>query len=374
MWLYPLYASRPPPPGPLEDQDQSDDEDLYDWYTWPRALAVLDGRSVATLRVLACSLAAAAAAGALPSKWGGVFGQEWLESLDAPPPAAPEAKAATAVPPPPSAAALTALGGGAGKPLSALMGALPLAELLELAAAASTAAAARVRSGDAVEEAPPPEEAEEEEVPKFRALKPFPPERLDETLQQLATDRDGARLEGIAWLATQPDLQALVKPRHDGTGGASVEPGDPWWAVIPRAKWPEGLEADIKPLWHEPMGDRQTELALLPLAADGPPLPTAACAELCARLEACLVTEAEAGLPPAELDDPFAELWKPVLLAAAKEENAAKIEDDVRSAFERARAPKGRFVSMSFGAAASGKGPQCVPCLPCGPTPEIASR
>ena len=31
MWLYVLYAARPPPDGPLEDQDQSDDEDLYDW-------------------------------------------------------------------------------------------------------------------------------------------------------------------------------------------------------------------------------------------------------------------------------------------------------------------------------------------------------
>ena len=31
VWMYVLYAARPPPEGPLEDQDMSDDEDLYDW-------------------------------------------------------------------------------------------------------------------------------------------------------------------------------------------------------------------------------------------------------------------------------------------------------------------------------------------------------
>ena len=51
-----------------------------DWHTWPRALHALqhDSRALATLRTLACALATAADARRLPSKWGGVFGQEWL--------------------------------------------------------------------------------------------------------------------------------------------------------------------------------------------------------------------------------------------------------------------------------------------------------
>lgn len=78
--LYVLYAREPPPPGPLEDADLSDDEDTYDWYTWPRALKALarDSSALDALRCLACALRAGAAAGTVPIKWGGVFGQEWL--------------------------------------------------------------------------------------------------------------------------------------------------------------------------------------------------------------------------------------------------------------------------------------------------------
>jgi G3E family GTPase len=100
--IYPLYAARPPPPGALEDADLTDDEDLYDWYTWPRAVHVLrdDARALATLRTLACGIAAAASAGALPSKWGGYFGQEWLgapAAAPAPPPLPPAAVASKPV-------------------------------------------------------------------------------------------------------------------------------------------------------------------------------------------------------------------------------------------------------------------------------------
>ena len=30
--VYALYARNAPPPGPLEDADATDDDDLYDWY------------------------------------------------------------------------------------------------------------------------------------------------------------------------------------------------------------------------------------------------------------------------------------------------------------------------------------------------------
>ena len=57
--IYVLYAARPPPPGALEDADLTDEDDLYDWYTWPRAVNVLrhDARALATLRTLACAVA-----------------------------------------------------------------------------------------------------------------------------------------------------------------------------------------------------------------------------------------------------------------------------------------------------------------------------
>ncbi len=75
--VYSLYAVSPPPeyddPG---DADMEDEEDPYDWYTFPRALARLDDASVATLKCMALNLVQASAVGLVPSKWGGVFGQE----------------------------------------------------------------------------------------------------------------------------------------------------------------------------------------------------------------------------------------------------------------------------------------------------------
>jgi len=77
--IYTLYAVNPPPLGPLEAADVEDPEDSYDWYTFPRAMQALasDPFAQAALAALAVSLAAGAAAGAVPDKWGGVFGQEW---------------------------------------------------------------------------------------------------------------------------------------------------------------------------------------------------------------------------------------------------------------------------------------------------------
>ena len=107
------------------------------------------------------------------------------------------------------------------------------------------------------------------------------------------------------WLASQPKLQGAV--RTDEAGGVAVEPGEPWWACVPRVseigrdvpemcprdhprspeitgdrprspeitrldpvllhplpqdEWPAGLAEDIAALWHEPHGDRQSELLL----------------------------------------------------------------------------------------------------------------
>ncbi len=74
--LYPLYVTSPPPDGPLEDADMEDDEDLYDWYTYPNAITRLDKASISALQTMALNMYQAASVGLVPTKWGGIFGQE----------------------------------------------------------------------------------------------------------------------------------------------------------------------------------------------------------------------------------------------------------------------------------------------------------
>ena len=52
----------------------------YDWYTFANAAKKLDERCVAVLRSMSLVLAEAATVGILPRKWGGVFGQEMINS------------------------------------------------------------------------------------------------------------------------------------------------------------------------------------------------------------------------------------------------------------------------------------------------------
>lgn len=75
--LYPLYATEPPPDGPLEEADMEDDETPYDWYTYPNAIKKLDPPSVVALQAMSFALVQAANVGLVPAKWGGVFGQEF---------------------------------------------------------------------------------------------------------------------------------------------------------------------------------------------------------------------------------------------------------------------------------------------------------
>jgi len=73
--------------GALEDQDMEDDESPYDWYTFPNAVKVLKDeceRSVAALKSISYILCEAANVGVIPSKWGGVFGQEFIAAPDTP--------------------------------------------------------------------------------------------------------------------------------------------------------------------------------------------------------------------------------------------------------------------------------------------------
>ena len=342
---------------------------------------------------MAYNLAAAAAVGAVPSQWGGVFGQELGAQLGVPraqlgASAAFARQALAAAPPSPlpdlpstavGKAVGTAVGTSDAEQLTALLGRLSVEELINATAAVATAAAARFRgaSGGAHGGAPAVTAADAaEEDPhevKLRALRPLHPERLDMALRELeagAAPGAALHLEGLVWLATQPGLQGVLRTADKAAAPAApnaadapnaalssrylLEPGDPWWACIPKAKWPAGLADEIGPLWHEPHGDRQTELSIRsPHAAQR--------ARAHHLLKACILTEHETaalldetklyGYATAEMEDPFAPAWKPLLQA----ENAFRIEDEVRAAFARATRGGVRIASpLSIKA--------CAPC------------
>ena len=67
-------ARHPPPDGPLEDADLSDDEDSYDWYLYERARTRCDDPTKYFLDAAAALLRSAAHAGLLSTEYGGVFG------------------------------------------------------------------------------------------------------------------------------------------------------------------------------------------------------------------------------------------------------------------------------------------------------------
>jgi hypothetical protein len=75
---------------------------------------------------------------------------------------------------------------------------------------------------------------------------------------------------------------------------------------LPRDAWPEEEQALIAALWEEPYGDRRQELVLIGQELDE--------ANLRARLDACLLSDAEFALGPMiwrSFTDPFGE-WMDV--------------------------------------------------------------
>lgn len=158
----------------------------------------------------------------------------------------------------------------------------------------------------------------------FRAHVPFHPARLAAAFDD-ATARTGplgtlVRAKGVAWLASRHGRQATL-----ALAGRvfSIEPGPPWWAAIDRETWPEGLAADLAPLWREPHGDRQTEIVVIGVRMER--------AAVEARLREALLTETEmAGGPEAwaaDLADPFAEAWDAAEAAEAAQ-HAAESESE----------------------------------------------
>jgi ADP-ribose pyrophosphatase YjhB (NUDIX family) len=306
--VYVMYAARGPP-GDLEDADESDDEDLYDWYTWPRALHALahDAPSVAMLRTVAFALAAAAAAAAVPSKWGGVFGQEWTSN----PQAAPT-PAASALPAPPPHA-------GATRPVAAADAAVVAAAASAALEAAAAAAAAARAAADAAAKlghpvaastlllAPPIDAAISARPPSsssvvtsmastepltWHSTRPFHPGRLHAAVAQPEGILRSVRVEGICWLASRYDEQAIWSARG---GRVRLRRGPPWWAALPSSEWPNGLYDDLcdSGFWHEPHGDRQSELRIELLGHVADDARAVARARVAAALDACVLSDGE---------------------------------------------------------------------------------
>lgn len=132
----------------------------------------------------------------------------------------------------------------------------------------------------------------------FRDRRPFHPQRLYETMQaRSGALRNVVRMKGIFWLACVHDMQ--VTGAFAGCK-FTMNLGAPWWASIPRAEWPEGLEEDIKPLWNDRFGDRQSEFVCI--GSD------MAESEVVAALANCLVTDEEFQLGPdawSQWEDPW---------------------------------------------------------------------
>lgn len=129
----------------------------------------------------------------------------------------------------------------------------------------------------------------------YRARRPFHPERFDELLR---SDWPGVlRSKGFFWLATRHDV---CGEWHQAGGSCRTSPAGSWWATTAPEAWPEAARDEIRGNWQEPYGDRRQELVVIGRDVDR--------ARLTARLDACLLTDAELQLGPdgwRDFADPF---------------------------------------------------------------------
>ncbi len=100
----------------------------------------------------------------------------------------------------------------------------------------------------------------------YRARRPFMPYKFHEVVEAMLRKEAPfdeitiLRAKGFVWLANFPGLQGdfSLAGNH-----YNLIPGNPWWAEIDKADWPEGLEEALGPLWSEPFGDRQQEIVII---------------------------------------------------------------------------------------------------------------
>jgi len=131
----------------------------------------------------------------------------------------------------------------------------------------------------------------------YRARQPFHPEKFWNLIQR---PFPGVfRAKGFFWLA----------PRMGVVGGLNIagsechySPAGQWWAAQDRADASGHAEIPdrLKKEWAEPFGDRRQAIAFMGIEMNSP--------ELCARLDACLLSDSEmksGELSWATLPDPF---------------------------------------------------------------------
>ncbi len=131
----------------------------------------------------------------------------------------------------------------------------------------------------------------------YRARRPFHPQRFWELIHSVW--QGVLRSKGYFWLASRYDFagnwaQAGGACRH---GAAGL-----WWSAVDPVEWPDDTEylAQIKNNWHADFGDRRQELVFIGIGMDE--------AAMRARLDSCLLSDAEMGLGRdawRTLPDPF---------------------------------------------------------------------
>jgi G3E family GTPase len=130
----------------------------------------------------------------------------------------------------------------------------------------------------------------------YRARRPFDPEKFHDFLQ---LEWPGLlRAKGHFWLATRPDWVGLLSIAGRQR---SAEAKGLWWAVVPRAHWPQHLQfrQSTARHWHPVWGDRRQELVFIGTGL--------AQKEIRSALDGCLIGQESAHDPElaSDLRDPF---------------------------------------------------------------------
>jgi G3E family GTPase len=122
----------------------------------------------------------------------------------------------------------------------------------------------------------------------YHARRPFHPQRFFTLVE---SEWPGVvRSKGFFWLASHPTLAGNWSQAgafaHHGVAGQ-------WWAAVPPERWPDDPEAValIREKWADGVGDARQELVLIGVDMDD--------AALRARLDACLLSDAEMAAGPA---------------------------------------------------------------------------
>lgn len=132
----------------------------------------------------------------------------------------------------------------------------------------------------------------------YHARRPFHPARFNKFFSE-GGFAGAVRSKGYVWLATRMELSGIWQ--HAGRIGSLQCQGE-WWCCTPADERPDDPELDayIASISEEPFGDRRQEIIIIGLNLDE--------ADFRARLDHCLLTDAEFALGPegwADFEDPI---------------------------------------------------------------------